>query len=129
MNGLTVLPAVELLSMLRRGQISPLELAGEYIQQIERLNPQLHALVDFDAERVREQARALENSTGARGPLFGLPMTIKSSIATAGYRCEIGSLLHRGNIPHENATVVDRAKASRRADPGNHQLPGVSDGL
>jgi Asp-tRNA(Asn)/Glu-tRNA(Gln) amidotransferase A subunit family amidase len=47
------MPAVELLSMLRRGQISPLELAGEYIQQIERLNPQLHALVDFDADRVR----------------------------------------------------------------------------
>jgi Asp-tRNA(Asn)/Glu-tRNA(Gln) amidotransferase A subunit family amidase len=114
MNGLPVLPAVELLSMLRRGQISPLELAREYIEQIERLNPQLNALVDFDAERVREQARALENSTGARGPLFGLPMTIKSSIATAGYRCELGSLLHRGHIP---------------SDPGHHQLPGVSHGV
>jgi len=64
MNGLTVLPAVELLAMLRRKQISPLELADEYIQQIERLNPQLHALVDFDAERVREQARALEDAGG-----------------------------------------------------------------
>jgi Asp-tRNA(Asn)/Glu-tRNA(Gln) amidotransferase A subunit family amidase len=109
MNGITVLPAVELLAMLRRKQISPLELAEEYIQQIERLNPQLHALVDFDRERVREQARALQDARGARGPLFGLPMTIKCSIATAGYRCELGSLLHRGHIPEENATVVDRA--------------------
>jgi Asp-tRNA(Asn)/Glu-tRNA(Gln) amidotransferase A subunit family amidase len=108
-NGLTVLPAVELLSMLKRGQISPLELANIYIEQIERLNPQLHALIDFDAERVRAQARAIERSDGPRGPLFGLPITIKASIATAGYRCEIGSLLHRGNVPHENATVVDRA--------------------
>jgi Asp-tRNA(Asn)/Glu-tRNA(Gln) amidotransferase A subunit family amidase len=105
MNGLTVMPAVELLSMLRRGQISPLELADEHIHQIERLNPHLRALVDFDADRVREQARALENSTGA---LYGLPVTIKASIATAGYRCEIGSLLHRGNVPRQNATVVDR---------------------
>lgn len=96
--------------MLRQNQISPLELADEYIQQIERLNPQLHALVDFDAERVREQARALENSTRPRGPLYGLPMTIKASISTAGYRCEIGSLLHRGNIPRQNATVVDRVQ-------------------
>jgi Asp-tRNA(Asn)/Glu-tRNA(Gln) amidotransferase A subunit family amidase len=109
MTGLTVLPAVELLAMLRRKQISPLELADEYIQQIERLNPQLHALVDFDAERVRDQARAVQNASGARGPLFGLPMTIKASIATAGYRCELGSLLHRGHVPRENATVVDRA--------------------
>src|SRR5580704_16010657 len=123
MNGLPVLPAVELLSMLRRGQISPLELAGEYIQQIERLNPQLNALVDFDAERVREQARALENATGARGPLFGLPMTIKSSIATAGYRCETGSLLHRGNKPRQNATVVDRFKKAGGVILGTTNCP------
>jgi Asp-tRNA(Asn)/Glu-tRNA(Gln) amidotransferase A subunit family amidase len=117
------MPAVELLSMLRRGQISPLELAGEYIQQIERLNPQLHALVDFDADRVRAQARALENSSGSRGPLFGLPMTIKSSIATAGYRCETGSLLHRGYVPHENATVVERIKRAGAVVLGTTNCP------
>ena len=123
MNGLTVMPAVELLSMLRRGQISPLELADEYIQQIERLNPQLHALVDFDADRVRAQAQALENSGSSRGPLFGLPMTIKSSIATAGYRCETGSLLHRGYVPHENATVVDRVKRAGAVVLGTTNCP------
>ena len=123
MNGLTVMPAVELLSMLRRGQISPLELAGEYIQQIERLNPQLRALVDFDADRVCAQARALENSSSSRGPLFGLPMTIKSSIAAAGYRCETGSLLHRGHVPHENATVVDRMKQAGAVILGTSNCP------
>jgi Asp-tRNA(Asn)/Glu-tRNA(Gln) amidotransferase A subunit family amidase len=123
MNGLTVLPAVELLAMLRRKQISPLELADEYIQQIEGLNPQLNALVDFDAERVREQARALQDATGARGPLFGLPMTIKGSIATAGYRCEIGSMLHRGNVPHEDAVVVDRAKRAGALILGTTNCP------
>jgi Asp-tRNA(Asn)/Glu-tRNA(Gln) amidotransferase A subunit family amidase len=122
-NGLTVLPAVELLSMLRRGQISASELADEYIQQIERLNPQLHALVDFDAARVREQARALQDSTASRGPLFGLPMTIKASIATAGYRCEVGSLLNRGHIPQENATVVDRLKRAGALILGTTNCP------
>ena len=123
MNGLTVLPAVELLAMLRRKQISPLELADEYIQQIERLNPQLHALVDFDRERVRAQARALQNAGGIRGPLFGLPMTIKGSIATAGHRCEIGSVLHRGNIPHEDAVVVERAKKAGALILGTTNCP------
>jgi Asp-tRNA(Asn)/Glu-tRNA(Gln) amidotransferase A subunit family amidase len=122
-NGLTVLPAVELLSMLKRGQISVPELAEEYIRQIERLNPQLHALVDFDAERVRTQALTLENSSGPRGPLFGLPMTIKASIATAGYRCEIGSLLNRGYIPHENATVVERLKQAGAVILGTTNCP------
>ena len=109
--------------MLKRKQISPLELADEYIAQIERLNPQLRALVDFDAERVREQAHTLQNASGDRGPLYGLPMTIKASIATAGYRCELGSLLHRDNIPHENATVVDRAKQAGALILGTTNCP------
>jgi Asp-tRNA(Asn)/Glu-tRNA(Gln) amidotransferase A subunit family amidase len=122
-KGLTVLPAVELLSMLRRGQISPLELADEYIRQIERLNPHLRALVDFDAERVREQARVLQSSGGPKGPLFGLPMTIKSSIATAGHRCELGTLLHRGNIPHQDATAVRRLKQAGALILGTTNCP------
>jgi Asp-tRNA(Asn)/Glu-tRNA(Gln) amidotransferase A subunit family amidase len=109
--------------MLRRGQISPLELAEEYIRQIDRLNPHLRALVDFDAERVRAQARALQNSTSPKGPLFGLPMTIKSSIATAGHRCELGTLLHRGNIPHQDATAVSRLKQAGALILGTTNCP------
>ena len=91
-------------------KISPLELANEYIAQIERLNPRLNALVDFDAERVREQARAAESSKEPRGPLYGLPITVKASISVAGHRCELGSLINRGNVPAEDAVVVARAR-------------------
>ena len=45
---------------MRTGEISVAELAEAHIRQIERLNPQLNALVDFDAERVRAQARQLD---------------------------------------------------------------------
>jgi amidase len=37
---------------------------------------------------------------------------VKSSIATAGYRCEIGSLLHQGEVPREDAVVVARLRAA-----------------
>jgi amidase len=37
-----------------------------------------------------------------------LPVTVKSSIAVAGYRCEIGSVLNRGSVPDNNAVVVQR---------------------
>jgi Asp-tRNA(Asn)/Glu-tRNA(Gln) amidotransferase A subunit family amidase len=97
--------AVEQLALLRAKKISPLELAEEYIARIERLNPALNAFVDFDAERARTAARAAENSQ-ERGALFGLPLSIKSSIAVAGYRCENGSLLQRGQIPAEDAVAV-----------------------
>jgi Asp-tRNA(Asn)/Glu-tRNA(Gln) amidotransferase A subunit family amidase len=100
---LNLLPATEQLKLLRQNKVSGPELAEAHIAQIERLNPQLNALVDFDPDRVREQARY-----PLAGPLSGLPVTVKSSISVAGYRCEIGSLLNRGSIPEKNAVVVDR---------------------
>jgi Asp-tRNA(Asn)/Glu-tRNA(Gln) amidotransferase A subunit family amidase len=100
---ITLLPATEQLSLLQQRQLTPLELAEEHIRQIERLNPRLNAIVDFDAERVRAQARRV-----TQGALAGLPVTIKSSISVAGHRCEIGSVLNRGSRPKVNATAVQR---------------------
>lgn len=103
----TLLSATEQLALLRQHAITPLELAEEHIRQIERLDPILNALVDFDPDRVREQACQPHT-----GPLAGLPVTVKSSIAVKGYRCEIGSTINRGYIPEQDAEVVARLRAS-----------------
>ena len=123
MKNITVKPAVDLLAMLRGSEISPMELAEEFIRQIERLNPQLNALVDFDPDRIREQVRMAEGNRSPRGPLYGLPMTVKASIATAGYRCETGSLLNRGYIPAEDAIVVSRMRQAGATLLGTTNCP------
>ena len=121
---LVLQPAVRQLEMLRAREISVAELAEAHIAQIERLNPQLNAFADFDAERVRAQARAMDAAPDdPRGPLHGLPVTVKSSIATAGYRCEIGSLLHKGEIPREDAVVVARLRAAGALILGTTNCP------
>jgi len=94
------------------------------LRQIERLNPQLNVFADFNAERVREQARGMDAvAMGARGPLHGLPVTVKSSIATAGYKCGIGSLNHKGEIPREDAVVVGRLRAAGALILGTTNCP------
>ena len=123
MKPVTQRPAVDLLVLLRTNKISALELAEEYIRQIKRLNPQINALVDFDAERVREQARASDRSASPKGPLAGLPVTVKSSIATAGYLCEIGSLVNKGHIPTKDATVVARLRQAGAIIVGTTNCP------
>src|SRR5215469_10735618 len=115
--------AFELLVLLRTGKISALELADEYIRQIERLNPQINAVVDFDPERVHEQARGIDCVAGRPGPLAGLPVTVKSSISTAGHRCEIGSLVNRGNVPANDATVVARLRNAGAVILGTTNCP------
>lgn len=110
--------------MLRAGEISVGELAEAHLRQIERLNLQLNAFADFDTERVRGQARVLEaRPLRERGRLHGLPVTVKSSIATAGFRCEIGSLNHKGEIPTEDAVVVARLRAAGALILGTTNCP------
>jgi Asp-tRNA(Asn)/Glu-tRNA(Gln) amidotransferase A subunit family amidase len=103
----TLLPAVEQLALLRAHKISPVELAEEHIGQIERLNPTLNAIIHFDPEQVREQARR-----ELTGPLAGLPLTIKSSIAMRGHRCEIASTVLQGRVADRDAEVVRRLRAA-----------------
>jgi len=115
--------AVQQLQMLRAGTLSIPELAEAHIRQIERLNPALNAFADFDAARVRTLAQQLDQENSARGPLHGLPVTVKSSIATAGYRCEIGSRLHEGDVPAEDAVVVARLRAAGALILGTTNCP------
>ena len=121
--GLVLAPAVRQLELLRSGAVSIVELAEAHIHQIERLEPRLNVFAHYDAERVRAQARALQQSTQPRGPLHGLPVTVKSSIATAGYRCEIGSLIHKGDTPREDAIVVARLRAAGALILGTTNCP------
>ena len=125
MSGITLEPAMRQLELLRSGEISVTELAEAHIEQIARLNPQLNAFADFDAERVRERARKHDawRGTRSRRPLFGLPVTVKSSIATRGFKCEIGSLLHKGEIPTEDAVVVSRLRAAGALILGTTNCP------
>jgi amidase len=125
MNDLVLQPAVRQLELLRSGEISVIELAEAHIRQIERLNPQLNVFADFDAERVRERGAEARWMAWhqSRRPLFGLPVTVKSSIATRGFKCEIGSLLHKGEIPREDAVVVARLRAAGALILGTTNCP------
>jgi Asp-tRNA(Asn)/Glu-tRNA(Gln) amidotransferase A subunit family amidase len=112
--------------MISARKLSPLELAEEHILQIKRLNPQLNALIDFDEQRIRAQTLALnkvDQSTAQPGPLHGLPMTVKASIAVAGHRCETGSLLNKGHIPNEDAVIVARMRQAGALVLGTTNCP------
>jgi amidase len=125
MSDVVLAPALRQLELLRSGEMSVVELAEAHIRQIERLNPELNAFADFDADRVRTRARLHDAWKGqrARRPLFGLPVTVKSSIATRGLKCEIGSLLHKGEVPREDAVVVARLRAAGALILGTTNCP------
>ncbi len=115
MSDLTFLPAVEMAQQIRRRKISPVELAEFHLAKIDRLNPKLNAFVQLDAERVRREARAAEQSVfkGEQlGPLHSVPISIKSSIEVAGYRCEAGTRLREGIVAPNDAPLVSRLRGA-----------------
>jgi amidase len=110
-----LLSAHEIASQIRRKEISPVEVARAHLDRIERLNPKLNAFVDCRPEVVLAQARDAEKTVlggGELGPLYGVPVSIKSCIDVAGHRCEAGTRLRAGRIAAEDAPLVARLRAA-----------------
>jgi Asp-tRNA(Asn)/Glu-tRNA(Gln) amidotransferase A subunit family amidase len=113
MSDLTFLPAVSMAEQVRNKKISPVELVEAHLAQIEKLNPKLNAFVQVDAERARRAARDAEIAViqeQTLGPLHGVPISIKSSLAVAGMRCESGTRLRAGLVAQQDAPLVTRLK-------------------
>jgi Asp-tRNA(Asn)/Glu-tRNA(Gln) amidotransferase A subunit family amidase len=120
---------VEMAALVRLRKISPVELVEAHLARIEGLNPKLNAFVYVDAGGARRAARAMEAALAAnepsdsRGPLFGVPLSIKSSVDVSGWPCECGSALRRNYIATEDAPLVKRLRAAGAILLGNTNVP------
>src|SRR5688572_7250784 len=126
MTDLALRPAVELLAMLQKGDVSARELLDHYVARVERLNPALNAVVTLDVERARAAAAAADAARArglSLGPLHGLPMTIKDTLETTGLRTTAGTPLFAQHVPAEDATVVARVRAAGAVIFGKTNTP------
>jgi aspartyl-tRNA(Asn)/glutamyl-tRNA(Gln) amidotransferase subunit A len=99
--------------LLRARKVSSLELTNSALARIERLNPSLNAFITVTAALARQQARAADREIRAgkhRGPLHGIPITIKDNYSTRGVRSTAGSKILRDFVPDEDAAVVARLR-------------------
>src|SRR5271155_4083773 len=113
MSELTFLSAIAMAEQIRNKELSPIELVEAHLDRIEKLNPQLNAFVQVDAESATRQAQAAEAAVmrqEALGPLHGVPISIKSSINVAGLRCEAGTRLRAGFVASQDAPLVSRLR-------------------
>ena len=80
---LATLPAHELAPMIRRKQVSPVEVMQAVLDRVERLEPRLNAMAFLDAEGAMAGARAAEKAVMGSAPLgrlHGLPVTVKDEV-------------------------------------------------
>ena len=111
--------------LVRAGKLSPVEIVDAHLHRIEQLNPKLNAFVELRKDALQE-AKAAEEAVRrgvGLGPLHGVPITIKSSIAVAGMKYECGSRTRAGLVAQKDAVLVQRLKQAGAIILGNTNVP------
>lgn len=126
MSEITRMGAAQLGRLVHRGELAPSEIVEAHLRRIEEVNPTINAITDLQADRAREQAVLADQARGSGnpcGPLHGVPLTIKSSIAAEGCRHECGTRLRAGEIAQQDASVVKRLKNAGAIILGTTNVP------
>ena len=75
---LTRLSATQLAGLVRRREVSPVEVVAAHLRRVEELNPRLNAVVAVAPDALEAARRAEEALTRceAAGALCGVPVTV-----------------------------------------------------
>ncbi len=132
MAALHDLTALEQGDLVRRGEVSPVELVDHYLDRADRLDADLgdgfvdgaFALLtpDLARERAREVAAVGPVGDGA-SPLAGVPTAIKDLNLTAGVRTEFGSPAFAGYVPDMSDAVTLAIEAAGMVSLGKTSTP------
>lgn len=101
----------KLAPLIRRKELSPVELTRFLLERISQLQPSINAYITITSEIALAQARQAEKEIikgHYKGVLHGIPIAIKDLIYTRGIRTTAGSRILKRFYPKVNAAVVDR---------------------
>src|SRR5215470_10833701 len=94
--------------LFRKRKLSPLELTKLLLARIDQLNPKLNAYLTVTADLALTQAKRAESELFAprgrkghrdRGPLHGIPISLKDNIYTKDIRTTAGSKILKDFVP------------------------------
>lgn len=111
-------PAFMTLAELRNGysrrEFQPSEVIEAHLRRIEALNPELNAYLEVFQDRVKDQAKALDErltKADSMGPLFGAPLAIKDVICIEGLPTSCGSRMLKPFVAPYDATCIAKLKS------------------
>ncbi len=114
---------------IRTKRVSSEEVVKAHLERIEAVNPKLNAVVQMAAERALDEAREADAALAKgelKGPLHGVPMTIKDSFDTAGVISTGGTTGRAEFVPKKDATVVARLREAGAILLGKTNTPELT---
>ena len=106
--------------------MSARELVNAALDRIERVNPQVNAVVHVSRDLAQSQAAEVDRliASGERlGPLAGVPMTVKDMYEVAGMPSTSGTLGRARFVPDRDATIVERLRRAGAVVLGKTNVP------
>ena len=114
-SDLAYMPATEMARLIRRKELSPVDLVQAVLGRIDEVDPALNCFCFTFPEEALEKARAAEAAVMAGGdldPLHGVPFAIKDVTPTRGKRTTMGSYVYENWVPDHDAVIVQRMDAA-----------------
>lgn len=114
---------------IRAGSLTAREIVEACLARIEQVNPQVNAVVQLVSERALKEADALDRMAAHeqfKGPLHGVPITLKDSLDTEGIVSTGGTLGRKDFIPDQDAPVVARLRAAGAVLLGKTNTPELT---
>ncbi len=122
---LCYLSLTEAAELVRSRRVSPVELTQAVLARAERLNPRLNAFITLMADQALAAARAAEAEIAAgnwRGPLHGIPVSVKDIFPVAGVKNTAGSKVFADFVAAADCEVVRRLRAAGAVIFGKNHL-------
>ena len=118
--------ASDIAAATTEGSLTAIEVTEAAIARMDEINPKLNAVVDSCADTARAQAEALDTGTAPKGPLHGVPVTIKINVDQQGYATSNGVTAYKDKIAPQDAPVVRNLKAAGAVVIGRTNTPEFS---
>ncbi len=128
-DGITSASASELAEAIRSKQLSSKAVVEAHLERIAKVNPKLNAVVQLTAEAARKEADEADAALARgdiKGPLHGVPVTIKDTLETAGVICTGGTKGRANYVPKADATAVARLRAAGGIVLGKTNVPELA---
>ena len=126
-NEICFMRAVDMVEAIRTKKLSAREVMQAHLQQIQRVNANVNAMVTMvPEEQLMAQAAAADEALAHGkwlGPLHGLPVAVKDLHETSGIRTTFGSPLHKNYVPDFDCRVVQREKEAGAIVLGKTNVP------
>lgn len=108
---LHTLTLAQIRARLASGEVKAEEAVAACLERIQCTEPQLGALLTLRGEEVLDEARRLDKTgPDPAKPLWGVPVTVKDALSTAGTRTTAGSRMLENFVPIYDAFVVERLR-------------------